>query len=273
MKLPKIGIHPAFFPIILVGFFTETLFRLLAVYLCLLIHEAGHIAAARSYGIKLSYIKIMPFGIAMRFKTSIKSPKAQLVTAAAGPVASIIAGLLFEDGFFRIANLALGIFNLLPVKTLDGGKIFFLAASTRFGTIRAHNQLKTLSYIASVLMLVFGGYILYESRFNVSLVLVSVFLIYNLATESGYARVSAHVTALDYRAKKLDGGVGGAAFITASRDVPLRRILTRLPSRQMCFINIIDSNGRLVNTISEQTAVEIMLKYGAQASYASAQKE
>lgn len=272
MKLPKIGIHAAFLPIILIGFFTETLFRLLAVYLCLLIHEAGHIAAARSFGIKLSYLKIMPFGIAMRFKTPLNSHKTQFVTAVAGPLASIIAGLLFKDEFLRAANLALGIFNLLPVKTLDGGKIFFLAVSSRYGTIRAHNILKTSSLVISVLMLILGGYILYETRFNVSLVLVSVFLIYNLIQGSDYGRLSAHVTALDYRAKKLDGGIGGAAYITVSQDVPLRRILTRLPSKQMCFINIIDSDGHLVSTISEKTAVDIMLKYGAHASYKHKEK-
>ena len=268
----KIGIHPAFLLIILIGFFTETLFRMLAVYLCLLIHEAGHISCSAGFGIKPAYIKIMPFGIAMRLSSQKISDRKMLAISAAGPVFSILAGLLFKNEFLKMTNLALGIFNLLPAKTLDGGKIFCILMSQVLGSIKAYNILKKLSLVISLLLLILGAYAFYTTGFNISLVLVSTFLIYSLVSGDDYGRISAHFTALDYRRKRCRRGIYEVKQIAVSQDMPLRHLLSQLPARKLCIINILDTNHRHISTITEQTAVDIMLKHGANASYASAQK-
>ena len=206
MKI-KIGIHPAFWLLVMVGFFTETLFRMLSVYLCLVIHEAGHGILAYSFKAKISYIKIMPFGIAMRISGLKPDNRKTLIISLAGPIFSIIAGLLFQNDFLRSANIALGIFNLLPVKNLDGGKIFSIMLSRFFGSIRAFGILRATSAVISVLLFVAGGYAAYISGFNISLILVSVFLIYSLVSGNEYNKVSAHLTAMDYRKKPSRHGI------------------------------------------------------------------
>ena len=271
MKI-RIGIHPAFVLIILIGFFTETLFRMMGVYLCLLIHEAGHAVAAYGFKQKISYIKIMPFGIAMRLTGGRKSEKTDFIISLAGPVFSIIAGLLFKNEFLRVTNITLGIFNLLPVKTLDGGKLYFILLSRILGCIRGYSILKKTSLFISVLLFMSGGYAAYITKFNISLVLVSVFLIYSIVAGNDYSRVSAHFTALDYRKKKSRQGIFKVKHLAISQDMPLRRILMHIPSGRLGIIDILDSDSRIVSSISEQTAVDIMLTHGANASYASAQK-
>ena len=179
----------------------------------------------------------------------------------------------FKNEFLKMSNLALGIFNLLPAKTLDGGKIFYITASRFLGSIKGYNILKSLTLTTSVMLFALGAYALYATGFNISIVMVAVFLIYSLVSGDDYGRLSAHCTALDYRKKRSDRGIYGVKHIAVSQDMPLRRVLSHLPSKQICFINILDTNNRLVCTISEQTAVDMMLKYGAGASFASAQKE
>lgn len=267
----RIGIHPAFWLVLMVGFFTETMFRMLGVYLCLIIHEAGHGFVAHSLKAKISYIRIMPFGIAMRISGKLSNRKS-LIISLAGPIFSIIAGLLFENKFLRYSNLALGIFNLLPVKGLDGGKIFDIILTKAAGSIRSCQIIKVTSAVISALLFVLGGYAAFITGFNISLILVSVFLIYSLISGNDYNRISAHLTAVDYRKTKSRHGIYPVKHIAIPENMPLRRILPELSPGKLCIINILDDKHRIVSTVSEQSAVDIMLTHGANASFASAQK-
>ncbi len=267
MKKTFFSVHPCFPLVLAVGLFTETLGKMLMVYLCLFIHELGHIAAAKSFGINPSYIKLMPFGIGVRFKTSKISNKKNIVIALSGPLISILSALLFKNEFLKMSNLCLGIFNLLPVKTLDGGSIFFAVYSKLFGSIKAYNTLKRLSSAFSVLFLCTGAYVLYATRFNVSLVLVASFLMYHIVCDGGYGRVSAAISALDYKRKTTSDGVFDIKSIAIAEDTPFRRILKHIPEGRLCRILILDHNMKLITAVSEQTAVDIMTKYGAGITY------
>lgn len=268
MKKIFVRVHPAFFLLLLIGYFTKTLFSMLAVYFCLCIHELGHAAAACGFGAKVSYIKIMPFGIAMKLSgENGLSPKKKFFISFSGPFFSIITGIFTGNVFFASANLALGIFNLLPVMTLDGGRMFYIAASGFFGSIRGYNIMKAVSEIFAVLIFILGAAVLFVTKLNISFVLVAVFLIYNLASDRGYGKISAVSNVLDYRQKKSLYGIFKNKSISVSEHTPLRKILKQIPGRGMLIIHILDENQRLVSVISEKDAVDIMLKYGAGASY------
>lgn len=270
MKKPLFSVHPTFFLILLIGYFTKTLFSMLTVYFCLCIHELGHAAAAWGFGVKVSHIKIMPFGISMRlFGESGLSMKKKFLISAAGPFFSIITGLLFGRSFLGTANLSLGIFNLIPAATLDGGRMFYILISAYLGTIRGYNITRGVSKLFAVLILVLGGAVIIFVRFNVSFVLIAVFLIYNLAGDCGYGRLSAIGNVLDYKRKSSDCGIFKGRSIAISKHTPLRRVLKHIPGRGMLIIHILDDNQRLISSISEKDAVDIMLKYGAGASFSA----
>jgi Zn-dependent protease/CBS domain-containing protein len=113
----------------------------LALLPCLLFHEMVHALTARRFGTNVQEIRIWALGGSTQMDAP-KTPRAMLVTAASGPVASLIlGGIAFgvtdvlrpaQGGWglwtaallwLSAANLVLGLFNLMPVTPLDGGRI------------------------------------------------------------------------------------------------------------------------------------------------------
>jgi Zn-dependent protease/CBS domain-containing protein len=117
----------------------ETLF-VIAVFVCVLLHELGHALAAKRFGVQTKDITLYPFG-GVAAITSQPEPRAELVIALAGPAVNlVIAAAIFPwitvpdlthvEGIhvgvpvrLFCTNIALAVFNLLPALPMDGGRV------------------------------------------------------------------------------------------------------------------------------------------------------
>ncbi len=101
------------------------------------LHELGHSWVARREGIEVDSITLWLFGGVSQLNGRFKSPGIEFRVAAAGPLVSIVLGVLFVvialagapsevDGvaaWLGYINLLLAAFNLLPAAPLDGGRV------------------------------------------------------------------------------------------------------------------------------------------------------
>lgn len=132
----RLRIHILFWLVIglsaVTGHFVETL----TLFVIVVIHELGHVAAAREVGWKVTEIELLPFGgVATIENEAAADPLDEIVVALAGPflnITMIFVSLLFwwsgvwtEEWtrFFVTSNVIIAGFNLLPIWPLDGGRI------------------------------------------------------------------------------------------------------------------------------------------------------
>jgi len=108
-------------------------------FICVLVHEAVHMAAARSLGYSWGRLNILPFGTSATFKEEFIRPQHDIFISAAGPLMNFAFFCLFSllsslnpnkinvlgTSWIELGrvNIALCIFNLMPGEFLDGGRI------------------------------------------------------------------------------------------------------------------------------------------------------
>src|SRR3954465_14505798 len=109
----------------------------LLFFASILLHELGHSWVARREGIEVDSITLWLFGGVSQFKGRFTSAGAEFRIAIAGPLVSIVLGVVFVlialaglpsavDGvaaWLGYINLALLVFNLIPALPLDGGRV------------------------------------------------------------------------------------------------------------------------------------------------------
>ena len=110
----------------------------LLLYVSVLVHELAHCVVARGFGLPVRRVLLYPLGGYSEIEKEPQTPAREALISGAGPAISLVlaavgyelakvvsTGLphdLIEQVF--VANLIVGIFNLLPGLPLDGGRIF-----------------------------------------------------------------------------------------------------------------------------------------------------
>ena len=113
--------------IILSLYSTSELF--IPMVLAIALHEMGHIICARIVGARISRVTLSPLGARIELERDVPY-KNELILALGGPMFGIIAHAITiilspsHPTLYRFSaiSLALSVFNLLPLSTLDGGR-------------------------------------------------------------------------------------------------------------------------------------------------------
>ena len=149
---------------------------LLAFFTCVVLHELGHSFTARHYGVGARRILLMPIGGMAEFDAIPRQPVQELLITLAGPAVNfLIAAVLWlfvgvpagwpghppgsidfsadATGFAQLLltwNLLMGLFNLVPVFPMDGGRILRALLATRLPYLRATFIAATVGKVLAV---------------------------------------------------------------------------------------------------------------------------
>jgi Zn-dependent protease len=113
------------------------------IFLCVLLHELGHVFAARRYGVSTRDVTLWPFGGIASMEQMPEKPVQELVVALAAVNVVIAAVLLLwlgsrldPENLTKIddpavsmaakvagANIILVLFNMIPAFPMDGGRV------------------------------------------------------------------------------------------------------------------------------------------------------
>ena len=157
----RAALLPTVFILLGLGFWiasVKSLFPLITL-VAILIHELGHLAAARILGIKVSGFHILSFEARLAAQSSLIPYGKELAICAAGPLFNL-ATLLFvlflksrlpcppSLSFLATVSASLALLNLLPIGDLDGGRIFQSLLSLLLPQAIASFLCRILSFLA-----------------------------------------------------------------------------------------------------------------------------
>ena len=208
---------------------------ILAVFLCVVLHEYGHALTARRYGIKTRDITLLPIGGLARLERLPTNPLQELWVALAGPAVNIViaAGLFvwlkltasFEPlqimtlatGPFleRIlaVNILLAVFNMIPAFPMDGGRVLRAILARRLEYSRATQIAASIGQGIAVLFGFIGLF------YNPLLLFIALFVWIGAAQEASLAQMQSAIGGIPVRQAMLTD------FRTLHRDDSLDRAI------------------------------------------------
>ncbi len=156
----------------------------------IIIHESGHIFAMYVLGNPPNLIRLSPFEITISdSKRCERKLYKNIIIIILGPFCNFVCFIVFYllylmcNGMFlslAIANLSVGLFNILPVMSLDGGQLLYLLLCKRFSDAKSEKIVNIITFIFIFPIAVLGFIMLFESAYNFSLLFVCVYLIFSL---------------------------------------------------------------------------------------------
>ena len=176
----KIEISPTCILMGSVLFYTDTV-GFLATTLAMLLHEVGHLLAARIANVKVARLCFDVFGAKIT-PQGLFSYQKEVLLAAGGPAASLALGLWLlplESGFFKIlslSSLSLGIFNLLPIDSFDGGRILHGLLARKCRAEHAAKILALTSYLSLLFLFLLASCILLRFGENLAIAVLCAYL-------------------------------------------------------------------------------------------------
>ena len=167
-----VRVSPAVFLLLAVFILCSSPLLLAALLLAALAHELGHYFVLRRSNCGVSGVYVTALGAEMRLSHPQRlSYGREMAATAAGPLVNLLwavalswAGQRWEMLYlFSGAQLVLGLFNLLPVRPLDGGQLLWLALAWRWEPFTA-DRVSAAVGLGTAALLVLGGLWLFGTQ-------------------------------------------------------------------------------------------------------------
>ena len=167
-----------------------------------IIHELGHLLCGVFLRLKPETFSITPFGLQISFKPEISLYNSKvkngtricvkkMLLAFAGPLTNFIIvfiliilnnlGVIVDNIFLGetaiYANILIGVFNLIPIYPLDGGRIIKEIINIRSGMKKSYCYINKISNITMIILMVISSILLLYVH-NIAILIILAYLGY-----------------------------------------------------------------------------------------------
>jgi stage IV sporulation protein FB len=245
-----------------------------AAFLCVLLHEFGHVFAASWYGIRTPDITLLPIGGVARLERMPEKPLHELVVAICGPLVNVVIALAISTflGFgmvlnpemnfgqggrfweqLMVWNLMMVAFNLIPAFPMDGGRIFRALLGFFVDFERATRWAASLGQAIAV---VAGLWMLMSGNLSPVLILIAFFVFMAAGQEAN---------AVSQR-QAFQGMRVEDAMITDFRSIPpaasLRDVVELLLAGNQHDFPMVNAHGDLLGMVTRQRLISALSEHG-----------
>ncbi len=279
MKLARIlgipiKINDYFILLIIAYTFLGVLPNIVIIFFTVLIHELAHSIESLRKGIKVKEIELFPFGGVARLEYIDVNSNNEFTIAVAGPLINfIIAGigfiLLHYKGinywllFLIRTNLVIGLFNLIPALPLDGGRMYRSIKSTKYGVKNATHKASKNGKIFSVILFFLGSLGVYFKINDISMPILAIFLFISANSQDK----TASYQFIRFLSRKKEQYNNSELMETENyvlkKDYVIEDLISYLKPGKYSFFFIINDNGKIIKTLSEEQIINAYFKYGS----------
>lgn len=253
------------------SYFVGWLQQSLVLFGSVLLHELGHVWAARRLRLSVYEIELLPYGGVARMEELSKlGGTAEAAVAIAGPITSLAAaGMLY---FFRDAsqlimlgcrfNLTLCLFNLLPVIPLDGGRLVRNIMIFFMGYRQATRLLILAGRAAAFFLVGYNIRMLVLGSRSVAFVIAAVFLYIGTLKEQKFSSYYYLLTGNNTKNLLTARGRIRKRMVKATEDTRITAVVNRFSPVTLCYVQVVDSKGAVKRVLSEEEVMKGLLRYG-----------
>lgn len=243
------------------------------LFTCVLLHEFGHVAAARRYGVQTPDITLLPIGGVAQLERIPEKPGEELVVALAGPAVNVaIAALLAlalggvpsasdgmeveNPGMGLLArlfwvNVSLVLFNLIPAFPMDGGRVLRALLAYRLGYTRGTR------IAASIGQAVAFGLGLLGLFGNPLLLFVALFVYMGAASEASAVQLR------EAGQRMIASDAAVTRFDTLSPSSTIEDAVESLLRTSQHEFPVVDGAGRLRGVLTREDMIRALREQGA----------
>jgi len=250
------------------------------LFLCVLLHEFGHIFTARAFGVRTPDVILLPIGGVARLERIPEKPSEEFLIAIAGPAVNVViaAVLVLVAGanlsadrlaalesadvsmIDRLAavNLFLAVFNLIPAFPMDGGRVLRALLAARLGHVRA-------TEIAAMI----GQWVAFALGFlglfgNPILIFIAIFVYLAASAEAHLVAIRAMSRGIPVTAAMM------TQFATLTPDEHVDAAVETLLRTSQGEFPVVDGDGRPLGVLVRNDLIRALKERGPNARVADA---
>jgi len=267
----RIKLNVFFILFLFASYFAGWLRQSLLLFASVLLHEAGHVLAAKCLGMRVYEVELLPYGGVARMEELSKyGGFAEAAVSAAGPAVSLVLAMvcfllrvyseLFE--FACTYNLVICLFNLIPVIPMDGGRIARNVMVFFMGYRQATRSLVLAGKAVAFVLAGFNIHLLASGSRSAALLIAAVFIYAGTAKEEKFSSYYYLFTGNSTKRKLIAGSRIRKRLVRVGEDMPIKWVVDRLSPVTLCQAEVVGDNGQIKRILNEEEIMDGFLKYG-----------